>query len=61
MRLAAASHALAGRHAQARQAMARMREIDRSFRMSDVKEVAPFRGDDLVRYTEGLKLAGLPE
>jgi hypothetical protein len=29
--------------------------------MSDVKEVAPFRGDDLVRYTEGLKLAGLPE
>jgi TolB-like protein/class 3 adenylate cyclase len=61
MRLAAASHALAGRPAQARQAMARMREIDPSFRVSDVKEVAPFRGDDLARYTEGLKLAGLPE
>jgi hypothetical protein len=47
--------------AQARQAMARLREIDPSFCMSDVKEVAPFRGNDLVRYSEGLKLAGLPE
>ena len=41
MRWAAASHALAGRLAQAEQATARMREIDPSFRISDVKDVAP--------------------
>jgi tetratricopeptide (TPR) repeat protein len=61
MRWAAASHALAGRLAQAEQAMARMREIDPSFRISDVKNVAPVRGDGLARYIEGLKIAGLPE
>jgi TolB-like protein len=56
MRLAAASHALAGRLAQAQQVMARMREVDPSFRIPDVKDVAPFRGDDLARYIEGLKM-----
>jgi hypothetical protein len=37
-----------------------MREIDPSFRISDVKDVAPVRGDALARYIEGLKIAGLP-
>jgi TolB-like protein len=61
-RVAAASHALAGRLDQAHKAMARLREIDPTLRISDLRHMIPFRrAEDLVRYEEGLRKAGLPE
>jgi hypothetical protein len=42
--------------------MARMRELDSAYRISDVKDRIPFRRpEDLARYEEGLRKAGLPE
>jgi TolB-like protein len=62
MRMAAASHALAGRFAEAQQAMARMRKIDPMLRVSTLTDLFPFRGpEDCARYAEGLRKAGLPE
>jgi TolB-like protein len=59
---AAASHALAGRLDQAHKAMARLRQIDPALRVSDLRRMFPFRRpDDLARYEEGLRKAGLPE
>jgi hypothetical protein len=48
---------------EAREAMARMREIDFDLRLSNLARVAPLfrRPEDLARYTEGLRKAGLPE
>jgi hypothetical protein len=62
MRMAAASHALAGRLAPARDAMARMRRIDPALRVSNIAAFVPFRRpEDFARYVEGLRKAGLPE
>jgi TolB-like protein len=62
MRMAAASHALAGRLAQARDAMARMRQIDPALAVSNIVDYVPFRRrDDFDRYVQGLRKAGLPE
>ena len=62
MRMLAASHALAGRLAEAREAMARIRQIAPELRVSNVSEVVPFRGpQDFARYMDGLRKAGLPE
>jgi TolB-like protein len=62
LRVAAASHALAGRQEGARKSMARMRELDPTLRISEVKDRVPLRRpDDLARYEEGLQKAGLPE
>ena len=63
-RVAAASHALAGRLDQARKAMARLRQIDPTLRVSDLRHLhlLPFRRpEDIARYEEGLRKAGLPE
>jgi len=61
-RTAAASHALAGRLDQAHKAMARLREIDPTLRVSDLRHMFPFRRpEDLARFEEGLRKAGLPE
>ena len=61
-RCAAASHALAGRLDQAQKAAARLRQIDPTFRVSDFRRMFPFRRpEDLARYEEGLRKAGLPE
>jgi TolB-like protein len=61
-RVVAASHALAGRLDLARKAMTRMREIDPVFRVSHLKDLIPFRRpEDLGRFEEGLRRAGLPE
>ena len=60
--VAAASHALAGRMDKARQAMQRMRTLDPSLRVSNLKEWLPIhRPEDLARLANGLRLAGLPE
>jgi hypothetical protein len=62
VRVAAASHALAGRLDRAHNAIARLREIDPTFRVSDLRRVVPFRRpEDLARYEEGVRKAGLPE
>ncbi len=61
-RVAAASHALAGRLDQAQKAMARLRQIDPALRVSDIRHMFPFRRpEDIARYEEGLRKAGLPE
>ena len=62
VRIAAASNALAGRQAEAKQAMARMRKLDPAMRVSNVKSWAPLRRpDDLERLERGLRMAGLPD
>jgi TolB-like protein/class 3 adenylate cyclase len=62
MRMAAASHALAGQLAEAHEAMARMRRVDPALRVSTVADRVPFRRpEDFSRYVEGLRKAGLPE
>jgi tetratricopeptide (TPR) repeat protein len=59
-RIAAASNALAGRLDQAQKAAARLRQIDPTFRVSDFRH--PFRRpEDIARFEEGLRKAGLPE
>jgi tetratricopeptide (TPR) repeat protein len=61
-RLAAVSLALEGRLEQAQKALPRVFQIDPALRMFNVKDrVPPFRPDDLARYMEGLRRAGLPE
>jgi adenylate cyclase len=61
-RAAAASHALAGRPDQAHNAVARLRQIDPTFRVCDFRCMFPFcRPEDLARWEEGLRKAGLPE
>jgi len=61
-RIAAASHALAGRLAEAQKVIARFRDLDPEFRLSDVEAAAPFRQPEaVVRYIDGLREAGLPE
>jgi len=63
LRIAAASNALAGRLAEARGAMACLHRIVPTLRVSNLNELlAPFRRpEDLARYVEGLRKAGLPE
>jgi adenylate cyclase len=61
LRMAAASHAFAGRIEEATKYMILMRQIDRELRLGRVAEVAPFRRPEgVARYAEGLRLAGLP-
>ena len=61
-RIAAIAYALAGKDAQARDAIGHLHEIDPSLRMSNLGGVmAPFRPEDQARYIEGLRKAGLPE
>ena len=62
-RLAAIAYALSDRIAEAREAMARLREIDPGLRLSNLAGRTPplRRPEDIARYTEGLRKAGLPE
>lgn len=60
--LAAAGHALAGRKDKADQAMQRLRSLDPSLRVSNLKDWMPIhRPEDLAQFADGLRLAGLPE
>jgi adenylate cyclase len=63
LRIAAASHALAGRLEQAQKALARLRQLDPALRVSNLRDrLGPYRRpEDLARYEEGLRKAGLPE
>jgi len=58
--VAAASHALGGRMDKARQVMQRIRTLDPSLRVSNLKEWLPIqRPEDLAQLANGLRLAGL--
>jgi adenylate cyclase len=58
----AAANALAGRLEEAQKAIARMRELDPAYRISGVKDRLPSRRpEDIARFEEGLRKAGLPE
>jgi tetratricopeptide (TPR) repeat protein len=63
LRVDAASNAMAGRPEQAHKAMARLRQLNPALRVSTLKDVVgPYRrAEDLLRYAEGLRQAGLPE
>jgi TolB-like protein len=62
LRIAAASNAMAGRPEQAHKAMARLRQLNPALRVSNLKDlVGHRRAEDLLRYEEGLRRAGLPE
>jgi TolB-like protein len=62
LRVSAASHALAGRLAQGRDALARLRKVDPNLRLSNLKDLTPLRRpEDAVRYADGMRIAGLPD
>jgi hypothetical protein len=62
LRIFTASSALAGRLADAKKAMARLRAIDPTFRVSDLGGLAPLRRpEDVAKYADGLRKAGLPD
>ena len=61
-RLVAAAAALSGRSKEAQQAIARMREMDPNWRLSNIRKTALFRRpEDHAKYVEALQKAGLPE
>jgi adenylate cyclase len=41
--------------------MARVRDLDPALRLSNLKDVIPFRPKDLELLADGLRQAGLPE
>jgi TolB-like protein/class 3 adenylate cyclase len=58
---AAASNALAGRMTEAQKAVARILEIDPTMRLSNLQDFIPLRRpQDLERFADGLRKAGLP-
>jgi len=63
LRIAAASNALVGRPEAAQAAMARLRDLDPELRVSNLRNVqGPYRRlQDIARYEEALRTAGLPE
>jgi TolB-like protein len=62
LRFGAASFALAGRWDEAGRTVDRLRRRDPLLRVSDLKELTPLRRpEDLARYEQSLRQAGLPE
>jgi len=63
LRIDAASNAMAGRTEQAQKAVARLQQLNPALRVSNLKNIlGPYRrAEDLSRYEEGLRQAGLPE
>jgi TolB-like protein/class 3 adenylate cyclase/Tfp pilus assembly protein PilF len=63
LRIDAASNAMAGRPEQAHKTVARLRQLYPALRVSNLKDVVgPYRyAEELARYEEGLRQAGLPE
>ncbi len=62
LRINAACNALAGRLVQAQKSVVRLRQLNPTLRVSNLKDVlGPYRNaEDLSRYEEGLRQAGLP-
>jgi TolB-like protein/tetratricopeptide (TPR) repeat protein len=62
LRITAASNALAGHMEEAKKVGTRLRRLDPTLRVSNLRNVGgPFRPEALARYEEGLRKAGLPE
>jgi adenylate cyclase len=63
LRIAAASYALAGRREDAQSARERLQKLDPQLRISNLEdELGPYhRTQDIIRYVEGLRAAGLPD
>jgi adenylate cyclase len=62
VRVAAASHALAGRSKNAKDWLNHLRTHDPNLRVSNLKQLLPLRrAEDAARFAEGLRSAGLPE
>jgi tetratricopeptide (TPR) repeat protein len=62
LRVFAAANALTGRQADAEKAVTRLRHLDPALRISNLKDRYPLRRpEDLARYAEGLRKAGVPE
>jgi TolB-like protein len=62
LEIMAASNALTGKIAKAEQALARLRKLNPTLRMSDVRNWVRFcRPADLARLEDGLRIAGLPQ
>ncbi len=60
--ISAASNALAGRLEPAREGIARALECNPDLRISNLRDLAPFRrAEDLAMFAKGLRKAGLPE
>jgi TolB-like protein len=61
LRAAVTSYALAGRVEQAQEMMSRLRQIDPTLRISNLKDFSPLRRpEDIERYAEAMRKAGLP-
>jgi adenylate cyclase len=63
LRIAAASNAMAGRVEQAQRAVASLRQLNPTLCVSNLKDgVGPYqKTENISRYEEGLRRAGLPE
>jgi adenylate cyclase len=62
LRATALSCALAGRTEQAQKAIGRLLQVDPTFRVSKLLHLTPLqRPQDIARYQEGMRKAGLPE
>jgi TolB-like protein/DNA-binding SARP family transcriptional activator len=60
--MVAASGALGNRPKEAQKAMARLRELDPSLRLANLKDLFPIRRpEDFNRWEEGMRRAGLPD
>jgi len=63
LRIAAASYALVGNLEEAEGVRERLQKLDPKLRISNLKdELGPYhRPQDIARYVEGLRAAGLPD
>jgi tetratricopeptide (TPR) repeat protein len=63
LRIGAAINAMAGRPEEAHEAVIRLQRLNPTLRVSNLKNVlGPYRrAEDLARYEEGLRRAGLPD
>jgi TolB-like protein len=62
LRVFAAANALAGRQTEAGKAVTHLRRLDPALRISNLKDRYPLRRpEDLARYGEGLRMAGVPK
>jgi TolB-like protein len=62
LRIFAAANALTGRQEEAQQTVKLLRQLDPELRISNLKDRYPLRrAEDLARWADGLRIAGVPE